>query len=170
MEKMLSVGKVLNFHGIQGEVKVGYTAGREGVIESAKEFVAVKDNKTFKLTVESVRFHKGCALIKFKEINSINDSNEIKGAYLKLGKEIISESLEEDEFYINDLVGLDCFDTENNFIGKISSVITMGSEDLLMVKDADDKENMVPFVKALVPEVMIKEKKVIINKIQGLIE
>jgi len=73
--KLISVGKILNFHGVRGEVKVGFTAGKEGrdggsrLIENLKKvFVFLNDEKT-ELNVEYVRFHKNVALVKFKEIN-----------------------------------------------------------------------------------------------------
>ena len=69
-DKFISVGKILNFHGIKGEAKIGYTKGNEAFIASLKS-VNVNDGEKFiTLHIESVRFHKQFALIKFKEINT----------------------------------------------------------------------------------------------------
>ncbi len=67
MEKLLSIGKILNFHGISGEVKVGYTEGTEQMLEEIDVFTAEKDSKTVSLTPQKIRFHKNTAIIKFKE-------------------------------------------------------------------------------------------------------
>jgi len=170
LEELVSIGKILNFHGIHGEARVGYTANKEHQLIAIKNVYAVKDSKTVPLTVEKVRFHKTVAIIKFKEISSVNEVVELKGAYIKVPKEKITAYLEENEYYIDDLIGMDAFDVQNNYLGKIFNIISTNEEDLLVIKDQSNQEHLVPFVKELVPDVRIKEKKVIINKIPGLFE
>ncbi len=170
MDKLLSIGKILNFHGIKGEVKVGYTAGSEKFLTDIEEMYIVKDSKTIKLTPQKIRFHKNQALIKFEEINSIDEVLEYKGLFLKTNKEYIKDFLNEDEFYIDDLVGLKVYNTDGDFVGTVSNIATIKNTDMLLIKDQANKEHMVPFKKELVPEVRIKEEKVIIENIEGLIE
>ena len=69
--KLISVGKILNFHGIKGEVKMGFTAGNEALIKNLRSVFIFIDNEKKSFQVESVRFHKNFAIIKFSEINSI---------------------------------------------------------------------------------------------------
>lgn len=170
MEDLISIGKILNFHGIQGEARIGYTANKEHQLIAIKNVYAVKDSKIVPLTIEKIRFHKTIAIVKFKEISSVNEIAELKGARIKVPKEKIAAYLEKDEYYIDDLIGLDAFDTNNNYLGKIVNIISTYEEDLLEIKDQNNLKHLVPFVKELVPEVFIKEKKVIINKIPGLFE
>lgn len=170
MEELLSIGKIINFHGIHGEAKVGYSANKEHQLIAFKNVFAVKDNQTIPLTVEKIRFHKTIAIMKFKEISSVNEVAELKGAYIKVPKEKLKSYLEEDEYYIDDLIGMEAFDTNNNRLGNIVNIAGTNSDDLLVVKDQEGKEHLVPFVKELVPEVLIDEKKVIINKIPGLLD
>jgi len=170
LDKLLSIGKILNFHGIQGEVKVGYTEGAAELLTNVDEIYAIKDSKKFLLTPETVRFHKNFALIKFKELNSIDEIIELKGSYLKAPKHKIEGFLKEDEFYIDDLVGLSAYDDKNNLIGKISAVSTAKGQDVLFLKDAENKEHIIPFVKKIVTEVNLKENKLVIKNIEGLIE
>ena len=109
MSKLISVGKILNFHGIKGEVKVGYTKGKEQLIESLEKVFVTKNGIQKEYTVESVRFHKQFALIKFEEINSINDVEEIKGLEIKIPREHAETELTEDEFFVSDLIGAEVF-------------------------------------------------------------
>lgn len=168
-DKLLSIGKITNFHGILGEVKVGYTAGQEQLITGAGEIYAAKNSADVRLTPEKIRFHKNFAIIKFKEINSIDEAMEFKGAYLKAPKSKIQQFLDKDEFYIDDLVGLSACDSDGNIIGTVSGVSVSGGQDILFVKDAENREHLVPFAKEIVPEINLKEKKLVINRIQGLI-
>ena len=73
MKDLISIGKILNFHGIMGEAKVGFSDAQR--LKNLKK-VIVKDNE---LTIEKHRFHKNFAIIKFKEISDINELLNFKG-------------------------------------------------------------------------------------------
>lgn len=169
MQELLSIGKILNFHGIKGEVKVGYSEGDERVLSEITKFQAVKGSKAVPLSVEKVRFHKKFALIKFKEINSIDEAIELKGALLKAPKSLLEKYLEEDEFYINDLVGLEAYDEAGNRLGEVTGAVNIKGQDTLFIKDEHNKEHLVPFMREIVPEVDIEGGRVVINRIEGLI-
>ena len=66
--KYISIGKITNFHGINGEVKVGYTKGKEHQLLGEKFFYVKRDDNYEKLNLSKIRFHKNVALIKFEEI------------------------------------------------------------------------------------------------------
>ena len=170
MSKFISVGKILNFHGIKGEAKVGFTKNQEDFFCSLK-FVFVKcDNEYKRLNIQSIRLNKTFALVKFEGIDSINDLMEYKGAFLYVEEATIRESLDEDEFLIDELVGLSVFDNNGNKLGFVVGVSNNGASDLLSVKTNSKKVVLVPFVKAIVTDVKIAEKKVVINNIEGLLE
>ncbi len=166
---LLSIAKILNFHGIKGEAKVGFSKGRESQIESLKKVFVKKDSGYKELTVSSVRFHKQFAIIKFKEFATVNDVEEYKGCDLYLSKEKIEESLDNDEFLIVDLIGMDVFDEDGSCVGKVIQVGDNRASNLLSIQDGNGKTHLVPFVKALVPVVDMVNKKVVINNIEGLI-
>jgi len=166
----ISVGKILNFHGIQGEAKVGFSKNQQDFLKSLKIVYIKKDSDYTKLEVSNVRFNKTFALIKFKGINSINDLMPYKGCLIFVEETTIRENLGEDEFLIDELTGLDIVDPNGNKIGIIIGVSNNGINDMLSVKSKTKKISLVPFVKELVPEVDIKNKKVVVNNIEGLIE
>lgn len=169
-QELLSIGKILNFHGIKGEVKVGFTEGNEQIFSDIKHVYAEKDSEIIKLDIEKLRFHKKYAIIKFKQINSVDAAIDYKGCLLKHVKENLTKFLEEDEFYISDLIGLKAYDNDGNYLGEVSSVVNVKGQDILFVKTAENKEYMIPFKKEIVPEVNLKEKKIVINVIEGLFE
>jgi 16S rRNA processing protein RimM len=170
LEKLLSVGKILNFHGIKGEVKVGFSKGDEEILSEIKQFLVVKEDKSLFLNVEELSFHKNNAIVKFKEINSVEEALALKGVLLKVDKQKLNRFLKEDEFYINDLIGLNAYDELGKFLGKITGVVNLKEQDVLFIEDLEKREHMVPFTKEIVPEVNLKEERLIINKIEGLLE
>ena len=169
-DKLISIGKITNFHGIAGEAKVGYTKGKEHQLLGEKTFFIQKNDEYKELTLSKIRFHKNMAIIKFKEFSSINDVMDYKGCSLFIPIENLRNNLEENEFLVDDLVGVSAFDEKDNFIGKVEFIDKQGSSDLLGIKNAEGKEFLVPFVKALVPIVDLGNKKVVINAIEGLLD
>ena len=170
MIKYVSVGKILNFHGIKGEAKVGFTKNQEDFFCSLKS-VYIKSNNEYKqFKISNIRLNKSFAIVKFEEINSINELMEFKGAFLYVEENTIRESLEDDEFLIDELVSLNVYDQEGKKQGFVVGVSNNGASDLLSVKTNSQKIVLIPFVKAIVAEVCIKDKKIIINNIEGLLE
>lgn len=170
MNKFVSVGKILNFHGIQGEAKVGFSKNQQDFFCSLNE-VYININDEYKLLkIKNCRLNKTFALVKFEGINSINDLMEYKNCLLFVEETTIRENLEEDEFLIDELVGLDVFDKDDKKLGFIIGVSNNGATDLLSIKTKSKKIALIPFVKAIVTYVSIKDKKVVINNLEGLIE
>lgn len=160
----ISVGKILNFHGVKGEAKLGYTKNRESFLSQLKG-VYIND-KYFE--IESLRFTPKCAIIKFKGIDSLNEILEYKGALIFVEEAAAREHLEEDEFLIDELVGLDVYDGDTK-VGAVVGVSNNGASDLLSVKTSPKNVSLVPFVKAIVLSVDIKARRIQINNIEGLL-
>lgn len=166
----ISVGKILNFHGIMGEAKVGFSKHQQDFLTKL-DAVYIKQNSEYvKLDVKHVRFNKTFALIKFKDINSIEALIPYKGSLLFVDESVIRENLDEDEFLIDELTGLDVVDLEGNKVGVVVGVSNNGMNDLISVKSKTKNISLVPFVKELVTNVDIKNKKITVNNIEGLIE
>ena len=170
MSKFISVGKILNFHGIQGEAKVGFSKNQTDFFLSLNEVFVKIQNEYKPLKITRSRLNKNFAVVKFDGINSINDLLPLKGTLLFVDENTIRENLEEDEFLIDELVGLEVVDLEGKNLGFIVGVSNNGATDLLSVKTKSKKISLVPFVKAIVTDVDLKGKKVTINNLEGLLE
>jgi len=168
--KYVSIGKILNFHGLQGEAKVGFSKNQADFLAKLKMVYIKKESEYTPIKIKSVRFNKTFALIKFESINSIEELILYKNCLLFVDESTVREELGEDEFLIDELTGLEVFDLEDKKIGVVIGVSNNGVDDLISVKGINKKISMIPFVKALVPRVDIKGKKITINNIEGLIE
>ena len=166
--KFVSVGKILNFHGVQGEAKLGYSKEREDFLSQIKEVYVQIDNEYKKLDISRIRFTPKCGIIKFKGIDTLNDILEYKNKLIFVTEETARNFLEEDEFLIDELVGLNVYDGEKK-VGAVVGVSNNGANDLLSVKTLDKKISLVPFVKAIVLSVDIKNRKIQINNLEGLL-
>ena len=164
----ISVGKILNFHGVKGEAKLGYTKNKEDFLSKLKLVYIQVNNEYREVEVSNIRFTPKCAIIKFKDIDSLNDIIEYKGCLIFVDDSVAREHLEEDEFLIDELVGLNVYDGEER-VGAVVGVSNNGASDLLSVKTNAKKVCLVPFVKAIVLSVDIKTKRIQINNIEGLL-
>lgn len=164
----ISIGKILNFHGVKGEAKLGYSKNREEFLTQLKTVFVQVDEEYKEFEIASLKFTPKCAIIKFKGIDSLNDILEYKGCLVFVDESAAREFLEEDEFLIDELVGLDVYDGENK-VGSIVGVSNNGASDLLSVKTTSKNICLVPFVKAIVLSVDIKTRRIQINNIEGLL-
>ena len=163
----ISIGKITNFFGIKGEAKVGYSS--ENHIKSAKKVFLLDDESKRALTIEKVRFHKNFAIIKFSEINDINDLLKYKGQRIFISTKEAKEQLDKNEFLIRDLIGCVVYNENNEKIGEVTDISNNSSTDLLNIKNAIGKIDIVPFVDEFFPVVDIENKKIIIKPIEGLL-
>jgi len=166
-EDYISIGKITNFFGIKGEAKVGFSDEKR--IKEAKFVYMLDDSSKAKLEITSVRFHKNFAIIKFKEINDINELMQFKGQRISVSKNEVLKNLDKNEFLVNDLVGCVVFNENNEKIGEVVAISNNSSQDLLNIKNGFGKIDLVPFVDEFFPVVDIKNKKIIINPIEGLL-
>ena len=164
----VSIGKILNFHGVKGEAKFGYSKNREEFLSKLKKVYIQVDNNYKEFTISYLKFTPKCAIIKFKGLDSLNDILEYKGSVVFAEEIVVRENLEEDEFLIDELVGLNVYDGEER-VGAVVGVSNNGASDLLSVKTNSKKVCLIPFVKAIVLSVDIKKKRVQINNIEGLL-
>ena len=170
MSKFVSVGKILNFHGVQGEAKVGFSKNQQDFLLSLDK-VFLQDGKDYvPINISRSKINKNFALIKFEGINSINDLLPYKGKLIFVDEETIRENLEEDEFLIDELVGLGVYDADGTDLGFVVGVSNNGATDLLSVKTKSKNVCLIPFVKAIVTDVDIKNKKITINNLEGLLQ
>lgn len=166
---MLEAGKIVNTHGLRGEVKVvpwtDYPEDFEDI-----EYVYVK-RKTGdeKLHISSVKYQKNNLIVKFSEIKDIDEAQTYKNQILYVEREMLGE-LPEGVYYIADLIGLSVMDEEGVKIGVIEDVINTGANDIYDVKREGKKNLLIPVIDEIVKEVDIENKTVRIKMMEGLDE
>ena len=162
------VGKLINTHGIKGEVKIYPLTNDIERFNSLKSAYLGEDKIT--VTVKSVKFHKGMAILKFNEYDDINDILKFKDQYLYVDEEN-KVVLPKNHFFISDLIGCKVYDMESTYIGDVVDVLQGYSNDVYVIKDKiEDKKYLIPAVKAFIKEVNIEGKIISIDPVEGMIE
>lgn len=162
------VGKLINTHGIKGEVKVFPITDNPQRFDYLKK-AYIGDSKIL-VNIEGVKYHKGIAILKFKEYNDINDVIKFKDNYVFVDDED-KVILPENHYFISDLLDCRVNDTAGNFIGILKDVLQGYSNDVYVIKDENNnKEYLIPVVKQYVKDVNIKDRLIIIDPIEGMLE
>lgn len=167
--KLVSVAKILNFHGIKGEAKIGFSKKNTDFIKTMTHAFIKTDTDFVEVNILSVKFNNKCAIMKFEGINSIDELMEYKGCALYVNENNLKENLDEDEFLTSDLVGMEVF-TNDKKIAVVVGLSNNGGTDLLTVKTASGKISYVPFVKDICKEIDMENNRIIIEHLEGLIE
>ncbi|MBR4950168.1 MAG: 16S rRNA processing protein RimM [Clostridia bacterium] len=164
---LIETGKIVNTHGIRGEVKVMPWCDSP---EDFYEFENLYLKSGTCLEIEALRVHKDTVIIKFKNINSINEAEKYRNYVLYADKEDFM--LEEDCFFIADLMGIEVYDEKSNeFYGTITEVLQNGAKDVFVIKNKETgKEYLLPYIDETVIEIDIKDKKMKIRPLEGLFE
>ena len=130
-------------------------------------FVASEKDRRF-FRIQEVRPYKGNIwLFKLEDIDTITDVEKVRGFYLEVPEEETIE-LPEDTYFIDDLIGLQVFSEEGEHLGTLKDIIEGLSNDVYVIQ-GKKKEILIPAVKEFIKIVDIKNKKMVIKIIEGLI-
>lgn len=168
MNDFLEVGQIVNSYGIKGFFKVVPFTDDITRFDDLDSIYIEKNKKLEKKEIEEVKYHKHLVLLKIKGIDDINDTEQYKNCILKIDRANAVE-LPEDTYFITDLIGIDVYTEENEFLGNITDIFPTGSNDVYVVKDEMGKQILLPAIGEVIKEVNVEEKKIIVRLIPGLV-
>lgn len=159
---MYEIGIITTTHGIKGELKIRELSDFDRFIKGEKVFI-IENNERVDLTITSVRKNKNALIVKFNEFNNINEVIKFKNFIIY--SETQGELLD-NEYYFQDLIDLEAFTNDNEYIGIVTEVIEVPQGHILEIKD-QEKKVLIPFREEFIVD--ISETKIIIKPIEGLI-
>lgn len=165
--RYLECGKVLSTHGVGGAVKAEPWCDTPTVLAKIKTLYKKSNGEYVAIKVEKSSVFKSNVIIKFENINSVEEATLIKNQILFAAREDIK--IKEGSFFIADLIGLDVIDADSGKIyGQISDVTNYGASDIYTVKTASG-ECMIPAVDEFIVKTDI-DKGVYVRPIEGMFE
>ena len=168
MEVMLQVGVITQTHGVRGEVKVFPTTDVVNRFKKLKQVILDTGKETMPLEIQSVKFFKQFVILKFKGIDNINDIEKYKRCSLYVTREH-AVALEEDEYFIADMIGMEVCTEDGNIFGTLKDVIETGANDVYVIENAEHGEVLVPAIKECIRSVDIEKGQMMIHLMDGLI-
>lgn len=168
MEKLLQVGVITSTHGIRGEVKVFPTTDDPKRFKKLKQVILDTGKEKRDLEVESVKFFKQFVILKFKGIDNIDEVERYKRCPLLVTRDH-AVPLQEDEYFIADMIGMQVVTEDGAVFGTLKDVIETGANDVYIIESSEHGEVLVPAIKECILDINIEEQKMQIHLMDGLI-
>lgn len=165
-KQFLEIGKIVNVHGLRGEVKVMHWCDSvEFLCEFEELYLGEKKEK---IIIENARIHKNMAILKFKGINDIDSANLLRNSILYMNRDDVE--LDEDSHFIQDLIGVSVYDIDNGmFYGKIEEILQTGANDVYSLK-RESKTFLIPAIADVIIETDIDNDIMKIRPLKGLFD
>lgn len=168
MQKYFEVGQIVNTFGIKGDVKVRPFTDTIERFEELKKVYICKKEKLEEVEIEEVKYHKDMVLLKLKGIDNMNEAEKLKGLYLKIDRKN-AKKLPKNTYFIADLLGLDVYSDENEYLGKVDDIFPTGANDVYVVKDEMGKQLLLPSIPEVIKEIDLEKEKIIVHLLKGLV-
>jgi 16S rRNA processing protein RimM len=164
----LVVARIGRAHGVLGEATVEVRTDQPEDRFFIGSVLATEPESFGPLTISSVRDHNGTLLLGFEGVSDRNEIEKLRNILLLADVDIEADSTE-DDFHVQQLLQCEVSTEDGAVIGKVTDVINLPGQDVLAVS-YNDREVLIPFVKAIVPTVDIKNRKIVIVPPLGLLD
>ena len=168
MEEYFEIGQIVNTSGLKGEIKIKPFTDDITKFNNFKTIYVSIKKELKEFEVEKVRFSKNMVFLKLKGIESIEEAENYRNLYLKIKRDK-DEKLEEDTYYIVDILGCKVYTDEQKELGEVIDVFSTGSNDVYVVKDELGKQILLPAIKDVIKNVDIENKLITVHLMEGLI-
>lgn len=167
MKDFLEVGQIVSVHGILGEVKVKpWCDSPDFLCEFDELYLGNNENI---IVIEKTRVQKNMAVLKIAGIDTIEEANKLRNKILYINREDVE--LDEDTYFVQDIIGLEVIDVDSNFsYGEIVDVSETGANDVYHIKSKENKMYYIPAIASVVIKTDIADKKMLIRPLKGLFD
>ena len=163
--RFLIIGEVLRPQGVKGEVRVRVLTDFPERFRTLKRVYLGQALRS--ATVEGVRFHQGCALLKLAGYNDRTAAESLRGVLVQIPVEE-AMPLEEGEYYFYQIVGLAVQTTAGEYLGRVREILVTGANDVYLVRGPRG-EILLPAIDEVIREVDLEAGRLIVTLPEGLI-
>jgi 16S rRNA processing protein RimM len=160
-QRLILVGRVAGAFGVRGEIRINAFTDDPAALVRYRDLKRA-DGATA-LTLTAGRPHKGALVARATEVITREDAEALRGLELYLPRDSLP-ALDEDEFYLADLIGLAAVSPDGAELGRVKSVQNFGAGDLLEIAPPEGPTWWLPFTREAVPQVRIGEGIVVVVK------
>jgi 16S rRNA processing protein RimM len=168
----LVLGRIVRPHGIQGELRVQIaTAYPERIAHMDEVYVGHSPhdpNAARAFAVEGARRHRDYLLVRLKGINDRTEAENYRGLLLMVSL-TNAVPLEDDEYYLFQVIGARVVTTEGETLGKVSEVLETGANDVFVVQGGPRGEVLIPDIKPVIVSIDIEAGVITVDPPEGLL-
>ena len=162
----LVVGFLRRAHGVQGEIIMDLHTDFPERFRSGRKLFVGEEHKV--MTVESVRSHAKGLLIKFKGIETPEETAQLRNQWVYI-KATDAPPLPEGQIYQHELFGFQVVDENENLLGELVEIIETGANDVYVVKNESGKEILLPAISSVILDLDPAHRLMHVHLLEGLI-
>ncbi|MEO9482309.1 MAG: ribosome maturation factor RimM [Ekhidna sp.] len=161
------LGEVIKTHGLKGEVSISLEVDFPDEYQNLESVFLDNQGKLVPFFIDTLQINQGRALVKFDDIDSLDDAKNIVKSKLFLPLSSLPK-LEKDQYYFHDLIDCEVFEKKSK-LGVIKEVIDLNGNQLLAI-DANGKEILIPLKDEILTTVDVSAKRVNVSLPDGLLD
>ncbi len=169
MVDYLRVGVITSPHGLRGDVKVFPTTDDVNRFRKLKKAYIDTGKEKIPVNVEQVRFFKNMVILKFKEMNRIEDCEAYRNKDILVTRDQ-AVKLAPDENFIADLIGLKVVTDKGEEFGTVKDIIQTAANDVYVIEGPENKEYLFPSIKECILRVDLEAGIVLVHIMDGLLD
>ena len=165
-EEYFRIGVITEPHGVHGELKVYPTTDDAAHLKKVKEYYMNTSEGMELFHLQGMKLQNDRIILKFKEITDRDMAEKLRKKELFVDR-AHAVPLNEDEYYISDLEGLNVYENDEK-IGTLAEVLRTGANDVYRIERTDGSEVLLPAIKQCILNVDIKEGRIDVSVMEGL--
>ncbi|MBM0238483.1 ribosome maturation factor RimM [Micromonospora sp. ATA32] len=171
---LLIVGRIGKPHGIRGavtvEVRTDEPEARFAPGAVLRTEPGVPYQVPAELTIESARWHQGRMLVAFEGVLDRETAEALRGTLIGVDRATVAPPEDPEEFHDHQLVGLAVVTPTGERLGEVARIDHTPASDLLVLRRPEGRTALIPFVRAIVPEVDLAGGRVVVDPPAGLLD
>lgn len=169
-QDLLVVGRIGKPQGIKGEVTVQVRTDDPDARFAVGAVLFTEPPERGPLTVATARSQNGRLMIGFEGVADRSGAELLRETLLQVDAATLPPLEDEDEFHDHVLRGMTASLVGGDRLGEVVDVLHLPHGDVLVVRRSDNgAEVLVPFVKAMVPEVDVAAGSLVVDPPEGLL-
>ena len=170
MTDKFRVGVITKTHGIKGEVSVFPTTDDNDRFEYLEKCYIKTGNKYTEVKVFGCKYFKNTVILKFEGLDKIEDVEKYIRSEIYVDRDD-ALALEDGEYYLADLIGLDVYEENGNKLGKIKDYLETPVQIVYIIEQEEEgkKDIMIPDVPEFIKDINLEENKMTVKLLKGMI-
>lgn len=172
MEQMAAIGKVINTHGVQGGLKVQPFSDLPDRVNSLRRLFIQLKGRQMPYQVANAFVNGRFWVIYFKGVSTVEAAKELIGSLIEIPLSE-RETLPDNTFYIDEIIGLNVFTVNGDLLGQVKDVLQTGANDVYVVKRKEDgaqeADILIPAIKSVVLNIDVKNVRMDVELLDGLL-
>lgn len=167
--EMIAIGQIARSNGVRGEVRVNLlTDTPERIAQLSHVWIGYEETETLQYKIESVRFHRGQAVLKLRTVESRDAAERLKEQFVFIEDENVLIP-PQGTYFIHEIVGMEVSTEEGIRVGRVDEVWQMPANDVWVLRE-NGKEILLPAINDVIQSVDVHRRVIVIRPMEGLLE